>query len=103
MDAVGTVLFIGAVVSLLLPLQWGGQVYPWNNPRIIGLFVTFGVLVILFVLWEWRQGDTAIVPFRILKKRSIHMGALVLFALGGSSLDVSSSNVWLSLAVTSIS
>ncbi|KAI0487070.1 MFS general substrate transporter [Xylaria cf. heliscus] len=86
-DAVGTVLFIGAVVTLLLVLQWGGQVYPWSNSRIVGLLVTFGVLAILFVLWEWKQRDIAIIPFRILRKRSIHMGALVLFALGGSSLD----------------
>ncbi|KAI0514350.1 MFS general substrate transporter [Xylaria bambusicola] len=87
MDAVGTVLFIGAVVSLLLVLQWGGQLYPWNSSRIIALLVVFGILVILFTLWEWKQGDTAIIPFRIMRKRSIHMGALVLFALGGSSLD----------------
>ncbi|KAK5630874.1 hypothetical protein RRF57_006589 [Xylaria bambusicola] len=87
MDAVGTVLFIGAIVSLLLVLQWGGQLHPWNSPRIIALLVVFGVLVILFTLWEWKQGDNAIIPFRIMMKRSIHMGALVLFALGGSSLD----------------
>ncbi|KAJ3578732.1 hypothetical protein NPX13_g1830 [Xylaria arbuscula] len=87
MDAVGTVLFIGAVVSLLLVLQWGGQLYPWNSSRIIALLVVFGILVIIFTFWEWKQGDTAIIPFRIMRKRSIHMGALVLFALGGSSLD----------------
>ncbi|KAI0395153.1 MFS general substrate transporter [Xylariaceae sp. FL0594] len=86
MDGVGTTLFLGAVVSLLLVLQWGGQVYRWNDSRCIGLLVGFGLIAITFALWEWRRGDTAIIPFRILRKRSIHMGALVLFALGMSSL-----------------
>ncbi|KAJ2999269.1 hypothetical protein NUW58_g43 [Xylaria curta] len=86
MDAVGTLLFLGAVVSLLLVLQWGGQTYPWSDSRCIGLFVGFGSIAAVFGFWEWKQGDTAIVPFRTLRKRSIHMGALVLFALGMSSL-----------------
>ncbi|KAI0533326.1 MFS general substrate transporter [Xylaria digitata] len=86
MDAVGTLLFLGAVVSLLLMLQWGGQVYPWSDSRCIGLLVGFISIVVVFGFWEWKQGDSAIIPFRILKKRSIHMGALVLFALGMSSL-----------------
>ncbi|KAF2971336.1 hypothetical protein GQX73_g2190 [Xylaria multiplex] len=86
MDAVGTVLFLGAVVSLLLVLQWGGQIYPWNDSRCIGLLVGFVSITAVFGFWEWKQGDSAIIPFRILKKRSIHMGALVLFALGMSSL-----------------
>ncbi|KAI1130117.1 MFS general substrate transporter [Nemania abortiva] len=86
MDAVGTLLFLGAVVSLLLVLQWGGQTYPWSDSRCIGLFVGFGSIATVFGLWEWKQGDTALLPFRILRKRSIHMGALVLFALGMSSL-----------------
>ncbi|RYC61641.1 hypothetical protein CHU98_g4575 [Xylaria longipes] len=86
MDAVGTLLFLGAVVSLLLVLQWGGQIYPWSDSRCIGLFVGFGSIATVFGFWEWKQGDTAIIPFRILRKRSIHMGALVLFALGMSSL-----------------
>ncbi|KAI8634021.1 MFS general substrate transporter [Xylariaceae sp. FL1651] len=86
MDAIGTLLFLGAVVSLILVLQWGGQVYPWNDSKCIGLFVSFGTISIVFCFWEWKQGETAILPFRILKKRSIYMGALVLFALGMSSL-----------------
>jgi hypothetical protein len=88
MDGVGILFFLGAVVSLLLVLQWGGQTYPWNDSKCIGLFVGFGSIAIVFGFWEWKQGETAIIPFRILRKRSIHMGALVLLALGMSSLTV---------------
>ncbi|OTB08908.1 hypothetical protein M426DRAFT_260239 [Hypoxylon sp. CI-4A] len=86
MDMVGTVLFLGAVCCLLLVLQWGGQTYPWKDSRCIGLFVGFGALTVCFCFWQWRQGENAIIPLRILRKRSICMGALVLFFLGMSSL-----------------
>ncbi|KAK8026497.1 major facilitator superfamily domain-containing protein [Apiospora marii] len=85
MDGLGTTLFLGAVCCLLLVLQMGGQKWAWRDSRCIGLFVGFAVLTGCFALWQWRRGDLAIIPFRILRKRSIGMGALVLFSLGMSS------------------
>ncbi|KAK8081415.1 MFS general substrate transporter [Apiospora saccharicola] len=85
MDGLGTVLFLGAVCCLLLVLQMGGREWAWRDSRCIGLFVGFAVLTGCFALWQWRRGDRAIIPFRILRKRSIGMGALVLFSLGMSS------------------
>ncbi|KAI1760080.1 MFS general substrate transporter [Hypoxylon sp. FL1150] len=86
LDALGTALFLGAICCLLLALQWGGQTYPWSDSKCIGLLVGFGVLIALFCLWQWYRGDQAIIPFRILRKRSIWVGSLVLFFLGMSSL-----------------
>lgn len=88
MDGVGTVLFLGCVCTLLLALQWGGQTYAWSDSRVIGLFVGFGAMAICFAGWQWRRGDQAIIPPRVLSKRSICMGAGVLFFLGMSSLTV---------------
>lgn len=89
MDLVGTTLFLGCVCCLLLVLQWGGQTYPWSDSRCVGLFIGFGVITACFSFWQWRRGDLAIIPLRVLRKRSICMGALVLFFLGMSSLTVS--------------
>ncbi|KAK8129266.1 MFS general substrate transporter [Apiospora kogelbergensis] len=85
MDTLGTNLFLGAVCCLLLVLQMGGQKWPWQDSRCVGLFVGFALLTGCFALWQWRRADMAIIPFRILRKRSIGMGALVLFSLGMSS------------------
>lgn len=79
MDPLGTVILIGAVTCLLLNLQWGGQTLPWNSPRIIGLFVTFGVLVIMFGMVEFKLGEKATIPLRIVRQRSVLMGAGFLF------------------------
>ncbi|KAI0172246.1 major facilitator superfamily domain-containing protein [Hypoxylon sp. FL1284] len=50
LDLLGTVSLVASVVCLLLALQWGGSTYPWNNGRIIALFVMSGVLAVLFVV-----------------------------------------------------
>ncbi|ESK95105.1 major facilitator superfamily transporter [Moniliophthora roreri MCA 2997] len=83
-DSWGTLVFIPAIVSLLLALQWGGTKYPWASARIIALFVVFGVLIIAFAgIQIWKQDD-ATVPPRILFQRSILASALFAFSLGAS-------------------
>src|ERR1700712_1413459 len=47
MDYVGAVLTVGAFVSGVMAVSFGGVQYPWNSGRIIGLFVTSGVLFII--------------------------------------------------------
>ncbi|KAF7327413.1 DHA14-like major facilitator [Mycena kentingensis (nom. inval.)] len=83
-DIPGTMVFIPAIVSLLLALQWGGTKYDWNSARIIALFVVFGVLIIAFVgIQIWKQ-ENATVPPRIFTQRSIWSGSLFVLCLGGS-------------------
>ncbi|KAL8684593.1 MAG: hypothetical protein Q9224_006249, partial [Gallowayella concinna] len=55
LDYVGTILIIGAYVSGVMAINFGGSTYPWNSGRIIGLFVTSGVL---FILFGTQQGLT---------------------------------------------
>lgn len=62
MDPVGTVFCLAAIVCLLLAVTWGGQTYPWNDSKIIGLFVGFGLLAICLSYWLWRRGDMALIP-----------------------------------------
>lgn len=88
LDFIGTVLFLGSIVSLLLVLQWGGESISWGSSTSIGLFVCFGVLMILFILLQWRLGEYATIPFRVVRVRSIYMGAMVLFTLGIASISV---------------
>ena len=90
MDGLGTMLFLGAVCCLLLVLQMGGQQWAWRDSRCVGLLVGFAALAGGFALWQGRRGDRAIIPFRVLRMRSIGMGALVLFSLGMSSQTVCS-------------
>ncbi|KAJ8119220.1 hypothetical protein ONZ43_g3789 [Nemania bipapillata] len=65
LDRPGLVLFAGSITMLLLALQWGGLEYAWNSSVIIGLFVGFGVVFILFVGWIIFRGDKGLIPPRI--------------------------------------
>ena len=89
MDALGTILFVGGICCLLLALQWGGQTKPWRSSQIIGLFVGSGLLLIGFAYVQWRRGEAAIIPLRVLRQRSILMGACFLFFLGMASIVAS--------------
>ena len=83
-DIPGTLVFIPCIVCLLLALQWGGQKYPWSDGRIIALFVLFGVLLIVFIVIQiWRQ-ESATVPPRIAKNRTVATGGFYAFCLGSS-------------------
>ncbi|KAH8907861.1 MFS general substrate transporter [Coniochaeta sp. PMI_546] len=51
-DYLGTVLSIGAMLCIIMAMNFGGVLWSWDNSRSIGLFVTAGVLTILFVLQQ---------------------------------------------------
>lgn len=71
LDWVGSALMLATVTCLLLPLQWGGNKYAWSSGVVIGTFVTFGVLVVTFCVYEWRfAGETSILPLRFFRNRT---------------------------------
>lgn len=75
-DTIGCLIFIPTIVMTLLALQWGGQKYPWKSATVIGLFCGSAVLATIFLVWEYRQGDKAMIPFSILFQRSILLSCL---------------------------
>jgi len=74
-DPISAVTFITAIVCLLLALQWGGSSYPWFSAKIIALFCVSGVLIIVFICMQIWRDEHAIIPPRIISKRSIAAGA----------------------------
>jgi hypothetical protein len=89
LDYIGGTLLFGAFTCLLLGIQWGGSTYAWDSSRVIGLFVGLGLLLALFIAQQWRLGDQATIPYRILKQRSVLMGSLFICCSQGTSMIVS--------------
>lgn len=83
-DIPGTMVFIPCIVCLLLALQWGGQKYAWSDGRIIALLVVFGVLLIAFIIIQIIRQESATLPPRIAKQRSIIGASWYAFFLGSS-------------------
>ncbi|KAL0941888.1 MFS toxin efflux pump [Colletotrichum truncatum] len=71
LDLIGTAIFIPAIICLLLALQWGGAEYPWNSSKVIGLFVGFGLMIIIFIGVQLWQGDKGTLPPFLFKNRNV--------------------------------
>jgi MFS family permease len=84
LDLVGAFLFTPSIMAVLLALQWGGNEYAWNSATIIGLFCGFGGLLLLFLGWQLHKGDSAMIPLRLLSRRTIIASSLVSMGIFGS-------------------
>ncbi|KAG2420109.1 hypothetical protein HFD88_004908 [Aspergillus terreus] len=79
LDLPGFMLICPAVVMFLLGLQFGGNQHPWNSSVVIGLLVGGFVTLIVFLVWEHRRGDEAMVPLAMLKNKVIWSTAMTMF------------------------
>ena len=78
LDLPGVVVLIGSVSCLFLALQEGGAKVPWSSSRPIGLFIGFGLLLIVFGMWQWRLGTNATIPVAFLRNRTVFWGSFYL-------------------------
>lgn len=84
LDIIGALIFVPASFMLLIAMQWGGTRYPWNSATVIGLFVGGGVLTLIFIAWQWHQGDDALIPGTIVGRRNVALTCMFSFCfLGG--------------------
>lgn len=89
LDLIGFALFAPAVVQLLLALQFGGNEFAWGSSQVIGLFCGSGVTFIVWFVWNLRKGDDALLPFPIIRRRTVWTSGLnytfLMSALFGAS------------------
>lgn len=81
LDLPGLFLFIGSMVCLIFALQFGGSSGTWNTPAIIVLFTLFGGFLVAFAMYERWLGETATVPPRIAKNRTVVSASLFVLAI----------------------
>jgi EmrB/QacA subfamily drug resistance transporter len=75
LDLLGALLLIGATVSILLALNWGGLRYPWLSAPILALGALSGLFWFLF---SWRMGTATepLIPAGVLHNPVVRMGVL---------------------------
>ncbi|KAI0837704.1 major facilitator superfamily domain-containing protein [Hypoxylon sp. FL0890] len=88
LDFIGTVILVGSIASLLLALQLGGTIYPWNGSRIIALLVLFVVLFAAWVGWQVYLGPVATIPKSVISQRSMAFACWYAFAQGGVNFGI---------------
>ena len=79
-DWFGTLSILGVTLLLLLGLDFGGAIFPWNSPKVICLIV-FGTLMIGFFLFsESRLAKYPLMPLSVFKDWSNNATFLIAFA-----------------------
>lgn len=65
-DYVGLVLFTGGCLAILLGLNWGGGLHPWNSSWVIASIVLGAVCFIALGFWEaYARLEVPILPPRL--------------------------------------
>lgn len=79
LDLPGFMLICPAIVMFLLGLQFGGNQYAWNSATVIGLLTGGAIAFVLFLVWEYHQGDDAMLPLAMIRHRVIWSTAMTMF------------------------
>lgn len=74
-DGLGIITMAGASACIVLAISWGGNLYAWSDPQIIGLFVAAAVFACAFVLVERRAPDP-LIPLRFFKNRNFCLATI---------------------------
>jgi MFS family permease len=69
-DWLGCLTMVGAVIMILLGLEFGGISHPWTSATVICLIVFGVVLLAAFFLIEWRVAPYPLMPLDLFSKRS---------------------------------
>ena len=78
LDAGGAVLLAGATAALMLTCIWGGDRYAWDSIEIVALIAATVSLSGALLVRERRAPDP-IVPFHLLRTRSVAIASSALF------------------------
>ncbi|KAJ7634522.1 MFS general substrate transporter [Roridomyces roridus] len=81
-DYLGALLTLGACALLMLPLIWGGVIFPWKSSIVLGPLISSFAVFGLFCLWEWRGARLPIVPMYIFKHSTVSGVFVAMFVNG---------------------
>lgn len=76
-DFLGAVTLVAALVLLLLGLNSGGDIVPWNHPLVYVSLPMSGVLLRLFAYIEDKVASEPVIPVRLLLDRTVAAGCFV--------------------------
>ncbi|MEP7240746.1 MAG: MFS transporter [Devosia sp.] len=87
LDTIGAGLLVAATTLLLLMLNWGGAIYPWLSPQVIGaglaalvLFVGFGVRL--------TRASEPLVSLEVLSNKIVLAGCFAMFMVAGANVGL---------------
>lgn len=89
LDIFGFILFAPTAIMFLLALEWGGTKYSWNSGTVIGLFCGSAGMLLVFLAWQYKRGDTAMIPLSLFRIRIVVCSCLTQFFMAANLLTTS--------------
>ena len=87
-DVAGTVCMATSVGSLVLATAWGGTLFAWNSPEVLGLFALFVLAAVAFTLVE-RRAREPIIPLFLFRNRNFVLctvtGLIIMLGMMGTT------------------
>ncbi|KAI8717511.1 MFS domain-containing protein [Fusarium sp. LHS14.1] len=84
MDPIGIVLMMGATISYILAVQYGGQAHAWDSSVVIGLLVGFVLIMATWVFACWYQGERSMISGHLIKDRTVAVMSAFAFVFAGA-------------------
>ncbi|KAJ1323001.1 MFS transporter DHA2 family glioxin efflux transporter [Microdochium nivale] len=84
LDLVGVSLLTGAIVAMILALQFGGTTMPWASATVVGLLVGFGLILAVFAVWQAHLGELALFVPRLLRLHRVWASSVWQFCFSGT-------------------
>ncbi|MCJ1459605.1 hypothetical protein MMC28_009984 [Mycoblastus sanguinarius] len=79
LDLIGNAILLSTAVLFFLAMQYSAEPHAWHTSRVIGLLAGAGGGLIVFILWQWRKGERALIPPSIMLQRSVAAGCVNTF------------------------
>ncbi|KAF2731535.1 MFS transporter-like protein [Polyplosphaeria fusca] len=81
-DWIGIFTFLGFTLMVLLGLDFGGAIFPWNSPKVIALLVVGGFMVFAFIYSEARVARFPLIPMDLFRRTTTVAAFAVTFFHG---------------------
>lgn len=81
-DWAGIFTFLGFTLMLLLGLDFGGVLFPWDSAKIIALLVVGSLMIFAFVYSEARFAKYPLIPMELFRRRTNVAAFAVVFFHG---------------------
>lgn len=79
-DILGIITLVGALAPGLLALTWGGTIYPWTSPVILGMIAFSAIMLAAFIIVE-RSAADPLLPFGLFRESIFTLGSAGLFIM----------------------
>ncbi|RAR06018.1 MFS transporter-like protein [Stemphylium lycopersici] len=81
-DWFGILTFLGCTLMILLGLDFGGVLFPWDSAKIIALLVVGSVMIFAFIYSEAKVAKYPLIPMTLFRRRTNVAAFCVVFFHG---------------------